>query len=367
MTQEFYSNDNRIVLTLDAGGTNFVFSAMQQGESIVAPISRPSNGHNLELCLGTIVKGFEQVKKHLKDSPVAISFAFPGPADYPTGIIGDLNNLPAFRGGVPLKAILENHFKIPVFINNDGDLYAYGEAMAGFLSEVNRQLKASGSYRQYKNLIGITLGTGFGSGIVRNSQLYIGDNSTAAEVWKFSNRYLGNQNVEEGVSIRAVISNYRKRVADAPQGMTPKDIFDIAAGKVAGDTQAARDAFAEMGQVLGDTIANLMTYMDASVVIGGGITGAREFYMPAVMEQLKKPYVLSDGKEYPRIVQKVFDFDESEERKMFLEGNTRMLPVPGTSIQIPYDPESKLTIGHSTLGASKAIAIGAYVFALQNL
>ena len=34
--------------------------------------------------------------------PVAISFAFPGPADYPAGIIGDLANLPAFRGGVAL-------------------------------------------------------------------------------------------------------------------------------------------------------------------------------------------------------------------------------------------------------------------------
>ena len=65
--------------------------------------------------------------------PVAISFAFPGPADYPAGIIGDMSNMPAFRGGVALGPILEDQFGIPVFINNDGDLFVYGEAIAGFL------------------------------------------------------------------------------------------------------------------------------------------------------------------------------------------------------------------------------------------
>jgi glucokinase len=64
---------------------------------------------------------------------VAISFAFPGPSDYPRGIIGDLGNLPCFRGGVALGPMLEDTFEIPVFINNDGDLFAYGEAIGGFL------------------------------------------------------------------------------------------------------------------------------------------------------------------------------------------------------------------------------------------
>ena len=83
-----YRFDKRVVITLDAGGTNFVFGAMQSNEFIVDPITMPSNAQNLDLCLSTMVKGFKQVISKLKEKPVAISFAFPGPADYPNGIIG---------------------------------------------------------------------------------------------------------------------------------------------------------------------------------------------------------------------------------------------------------------------------------------
>jgi len=44
-------------------------------------------------------------KKSVKAS--AISFAFPGPADYEKGIIGILPNFPDFRGGVSLGFMLE--------------------------------------------------------------------------------------------------------------------------------------------------------------------------------------------------------------------------------------------------------------------
>ena len=83
-----YSQDKRIVITLDAGGTNFVFGAMQGNRPIVDPITLPSQSDNLDRCLGAMVEGFERVMAQLDEKPVAISFAFPGPADYRNGIIG---------------------------------------------------------------------------------------------------------------------------------------------------------------------------------------------------------------------------------------------------------------------------------------
>ena len=159
-----FRTDKRIVLTLDAGGTNFVFSAMQGGDEIVEPITKPAEATNLIEVLNRIIEGFKDVKKLLEIKPVAISFAFPGPADYSNGIIDNSNNLPAFKGGVPLKSILEEEFGLPVFINNDGDLFAYGEALGGILPEINAQLEAAGSPKRYRNLFGFTLGTGFGGG-----------------------------------------------------------------------------------------------------------------------------------------------------------------------------------------------------------
>ena len=70
--------------------------------------------------------------------------------------------------------MLEKKFGIPVFINNDGDLFVYGEAIAGFLPYVNGLLEKAGSPKRYKNLFGVTLGTGFGGGIVRDGELFVG-------------------------------------------------------------------------------------------------------------------------------------------------------------------------------------------------
>ena len=98
-----YRNDKRIVATLDAGGTNFVFGAMQGCEYITEPITVPSQAHDLDLCLNNMADGFKQIFDKLDEKPVAISFAFPGPADYPNGIIGGyLPNFPSFREGVAL-------------------------------------------------------------------------------------------------------------------------------------------------------------------------------------------------------------------------------------------------------------------------
>ena len=148
-----FFHDDRIVITLDAGGTNLVFGAMRGCEYITEPIIYPSNAHDLDLCLDTMVKGFREVIDSLDEQPVAISFAFPGPADYPNGIIGGyLPNFPSFRDGVALGPFLQNEFGIPVFINNDGDLFAYGEALCGALPEVNRKLAEHGSSKRFKNL-----------------------------------------------------------------------------------------------------------------------------------------------------------------------------------------------------------------------
>ena len=109
-----YRADQRVVMTLDAGGTNFVFSAMRGGEEIVEPVHQSACVDSQSRCLAQIAAGFRAVKAQLQEEPVAISFAFPGPADYPAGIIGDLPNFPAFRGGVALGPFLEEQFGLPV-------------------------------------------------------------------------------------------------------------------------------------------------------------------------------------------------------------------------------------------------------------
>ena len=205
-----YQTDKRTVITLDAGGTNFVFGAIRGNQDVIKPISLPSNSHDLGQCLETLERGFREVINALDEKPVAISFAFPGPADYPNGIIGGyLPNFPSFRDGVALGPFLEDKFGIPVFINNDADLFAYGEALAGALPEINSKLERLNSAKRYKNLLGYTWGTGFGFGFTVNGQMHIGDNS-CVETFCLRNKKYPDVICEDGVAIHALKREYAK-------------------------------------------------------------------------------------------------------------------------------------------------------------
>ena len=360
-------NDPRIVLTLDAGGTNMVFGAMRGGEFIVEPVSLPSNAHNLELCLATMTEGFTTVINKLDEAPVAISFAFPGPADYPNGIIGGfLPNFPSFRDGVALGPYLSDKFGIPVFINNDGDLFAYGEALGGVLPEVNAKLEKLGSVKRYKNMLGYTFGTGFGVGMIVNGQLNRGDNS-CVETFCLEHKKHKDVIVEEGVAVRAVKRVYGELSGDKDHEFEPKDIFDIAEGKIAGDAEAAKGAFAEMGEVAGDAMATAVTLTDGLIVIGGGITAASKYIMPALLNELRGKIHTLGGDELNRVQMKVYNLDDENEFEQFAKGEQRSLKVFGSDREVAYDPQKRIGVAISKMGASKAISVGAYAFALENL
>jgi glucokinase len=359
--------DPRIVMTLDAGGTTLKFSAMRANRLIAGPFALPSEADNLERCLGNLVLGFETVKKGLPAPPVAISFAFPGPADYPSGIIANIGNLPAFRGGVPLGPILQEKFGVPVFINNDGDLFVYGEAISGFLPYVNGLLDAAGSPKRYHNLFGLTLGTGLGGGIVRNGELYVGDNSAAGEVWLLRNKLEPGINAEEGASIRAVRRVYARGAAiPFEQAPEPRVIFEIGQGTAPGHRQAAIEAFRQLGEVTGDVLAQALTLVDGLAVVGGGISGAHPLFLQPLVDAANGVYE-RNGDPMPRLVPRVFNLEDERQRAAFLTSEVRQLAVPGTTRTIAYDPLPRTAVGISRLGTSEAVAIGAYAFALNQL
>lgn len=362
-----YKFDKRIVITLDAGGTNFVFGAMQSNDFIVDPITMPSNAHDLDLCLSTMVSGFEQIIAKLDQKPVAISFAFPGPADYPHGIIGGyLPNFPSFRNGVALGPFLEEKFGIPVYINNDGDLFAFGEALGGILPEINSRLAEMGSTKTYTNLLGYTFGTGFGMGMVIDNHLNRGNNS-CAETFCLRHKNYPEVFVEEGVAIRAIKRVYAEKSGDINHKLEPKDICDIAEGKREGNKEAAIAAFEELGTVAGDAIATAVTLTDSLVVLGGGLTGAKKFFMPSLLAQLRGVLHSVTGEEIPRMPMKAFNLDDEEEFVQFAHGAARPIKVYGTDRTVIYDPLKSTGVAISKLGASKAISIGAYSFALSML
>ena len=365
MTTHALSEDRRIVMTLDAGGTNLKFSAVRANEVLVPPVTLPSQGDDADRCVGNMVQGFECIKQQVPGAPVAISVAIPGPADYPSGILMNVGNLLGFRGGYPLAAVLEDRLGIPVFLNNDGDLFAYGEAMAGFLPWVNEMLEKAGSPKRYRNLFGLTLGTGLGGGIVRDGELFVGDNSAGGEAWLLRDKLDPSRNAEEGASIRAVRRVYAAQCGIAfEEAPEPKEIFEIGMGCAAGNRAAAVEAFRQMGEVAGDVLAQALTLFDGLAVIGGGISGAYPLFLQPVVDAMNSTF---EDSGHRRLIARAFNIEDPAARDCFLKGEAREAVVPGSGRVIRYDPLQRTAVGISRLGTSEAVAIGAYAFALRKL
>ena len=311
-------DSNSIIFVLDAGGTGFNFSAVQNYKEIIEAFTIKTASDTLEEHLKKIIEGFRRTEELCGSKPAAISFCFPGPADYPNGIICDLANLPLFRGGVALKDMLENEFKVPVYINNAGDLFAYGEALGGVLPEINAMLEKAGNHKRYKNLVGLTLGTGFGGGVVLNGHLLQGDNSAGAEVWCMRNILYPQTSAEDSISIRGVRRVYAREAGiefnEAPQ---PFDIYEIALGNKEGNKDAALKAWDEFATVLADIIANIATVIDGIVVLGGGLSGSSKIFMPKVVELLNTAYPGLDGNKIPRMEISAYNLDDDVGQKAF--------------------------------------------------
>ena len=359
--------NNDIIFILDAGGTGFKFSAVCDYKEIIEPFTIPTASPTHEDLLQKLIDGFHECEQRCGSKAKAISFCFPGPADYPNGIIGDLPNLPTFRGGVALKAMLENEFKVPVFINNDGDLFVYGEALGGLLPQVNAMLEQQGNPKRYKNLFGVTLGTGFGGGIVIDKVLLSGDNSAGGEIWCSRNCLYPDTIAEDSVSIRAVRRVYAREAGiafdEAPQ---PYDIFKIAQGEQPGNQEAALKAWDELTTVLADVIGNGLRFTDGLVVIGGGLSGAWPVFMPRLIKKLNEPYNV-DGNVIPRMETEAFNLEDVNDCLRFAEKSGKMITVPFSDQQVWYDPTKRVGVGITKLGTSSAVAIGAYAYAMNQL
>lgn len=360
-----YESDKRVVLTLDAGGTNFVFSAIQGCREISEPLSLPAITDDLDACLDRIAEGFERIGNSLAVTPAAISFAFPGPADYANGVIGDLPNFKCFVSGVALGPFLQNRFGIPVYINNDGNLFAYGEAAAGFLPYVNSLFEEAGNPKRYCNLIGITIGTGFGCGVVADGRLLTGDNGCGGDVWLMRNKRFPDLICEESVSARAVTRVYSE-LSDLT-AETPKDVFLIAEGLKNGDREAALKSFEELGEMAGDAVVRALDIVDGLVVVGGGLAAAGKYILPAMVREMRRSVGTFSSLQFPCLQMKVYNIEDKQDTAEFLKDSSVMVTVPRSSVKTRYSADKKTAVGISRLGTNRAVSIGAYAVALSNL
>ncbi len=89
--------------------------------------------------------------------------------------------------------------------------------------------------------------------------------------------------------------------------------------------------------------------------------------MPSLLASLRSKIGTLSGDQLDRVQMKVYDLDNEEEFAEFARGEQRRLKIFGSDIEVIYDPQKRIGVAISKMGASKAISVGAYTFALNQL
>jgi glucokinase len=217
-----------------------------------------------------------------KEAVLAIGMASPGPLDPFNGIILAPPNIKEWRN-FPLGIRLSEHFGVPVYIDNDGNLAGLAEWKYG-------------SGQGYHNVLYLTISTGIGGGVIISDQLLQGHHGLAAEVGHIMIDPDGPEcscghagHVESYVSGPAIARYVNEQLAvgkksalHADPNLSARQIADAA---LQGD-ELSQQAFTRAGEYLGMAVANYLAIFDPAIIIfGGGVTLAGDL--------LFKPFELS--------------------------------------------------------------------------
>lgn len=239
---------------VDLGGTN-VRAALVDDANIIRTekASCPAKGTQEEV-IEAIAALIETL---ICDEVTSIGIGVPSVVDTVKGIVYNVANIPSWQE-VHLKEIFEKRFGIPVHVNNDANCFSLGESHFG-------------QGRGYKDVVGITLGTGVGSGIIINGHLYEGRNAGAGEIGCLS--YL-DKDYETYCSTPFFVAHNTTGA-------------ELSARAKAGDadTQALWDEF---GHHLGELVkAALFAYDPEAIIFGGGIAAGYPHFEAAMKKTVE--------------------------------------------------------------------------------
>lgn len=250
------------VVGIDLGGTN-VRAALVEGDRLgeVEASVIPSDGGRDEV----LAAFFALVDRVVRPGVQGIGVGVPSVVDLKTGVIYDVQNIPAWKE-VPLKSLIEARYGVPAYVNNDANCFAVGEAHYG-------------EARGYRHVVGLIVGTGLGAGVIANGRLYAGANCGAGEFGMLPYR--------------------DKTFEDYACGRFFKDVHKTSGRELheralRGDAEALA-IFREFGAHLGEAVKAVLFAVDPEIIVfGGSVSKAYPFFKDALADAVRTfPYSIT--------------------------------------------------------------------------
>lgn len=246
----------RTVIGLDLGGTKVSVGAVAGG-TVRRVVRREVPAREAaEVVVAAITDAIAEV---FDDSVVGIGCGVPSVVDVERGVVFEVENIPSWKE-VHFKAALERTFGVPAYVNNDANAFAVGELVFG-------------SGRGLRHLVGMTLGTGLGTGVIIDGRLYSGANCGAGEIGMMAHR---------GLTLEAWCSGpFFEREYGEDGGAAHRRAR-------AGD-EAALQLFERYGRELAEAVmVALYAYDPQAVVFGGSISSAFDLFEPGLRAGLRR-------------------------------------------------------------------------------
>jgi glucokinase len=299
----------RSVVGIDLGGTKLLAGVVDAEQEIHTKVHRVVGGLDQGQLVDALMTAVDEARE-MEPDVEAVGVGLPALIDQRTGVAVIAPNLPI--ANLPIRSILEERLPLPVFIENDATLAILAEQRYG---------AAEGA----SVVVGLTIGTGIGGGIVLDGRVYHGLAGSAAELGHMVIDADGppcqgqcpSRGCLEALASGTAIGREGKIAAeqepDSALGAAVADGLEIT-GELVTDValqgdEVARIVLGQIGSQLGIGLSNITNIFDPEViVVGGGAMAAGELLLGPAREELRRR-ALPPGRDTVKVVAAEFGAD----------------------------------------------------------
>ena len=292
------TDPGRWIVGVDIGGTNIKVGVMPfEGGDVLALRTIPTEAsRGAQFVVERVVRMIHEAIGEVlgahggdRSTVAGIGMGSPGPLNRETGVVLTTPNL-GWRN-FPLRDLISNEVGLPTWLDNDANCATYGEWWMG-------------AGQGTRSLVGVTLGTGIGGGIVLDGELVHGVSDAAGEIGHMTIDFTGRkckcgnygclEAYASGPNIAAravegIEAGAETSLLDAVEGRLDRiTAYTVYEAVVAGDAYA-NEVMVETAKILGAGVANLINIFNPeAVVIAGGVTRAGDHLFVPLRAEIRR-------------------------------------------------------------------------------